>query len=217
MAITFGALLASGNNAITSFTTGSITPTAGNLNILTFMARNNTNASPGVAGNGVTWTRLAISGSGNEMQVWYSVGGTPGTIAVTSLTSSTENIWMVSDFSGTLTSGTIFPQSSYSTGSGTAISTTLASGITSGNTAFGFAHRGNAAVTFTAGSGFTKIGQRAGTGRAVAAEYELNKSDDSVVDMTIDNTGSWNVCAFEIAADGGGGGPTYDGKFFQLF
>lgn len=213
MAIAFGSLLTSGNGGTTSITTASVTPNASELTLLVFRSEGNTNATPTVSGNGLTWTKLSITGGTAVYQIWYSIGGSPsaGAISVTNLTSGSENLWFVVSFTGTATTS-IFPQTSFSTGSGTALSTTLAGSITAGNTAFGFGSRSAGTQSYTPGTNFTEIGEASSGSRSGAIEYQLNKTDDAVIDMSSSTSGGWTMIGVEIAA-----AAVSSGNFFLLF
>lgn len=212
MAIAFGSLLTSGNGGTTSITTASVTPNAANLTLFCFFSRDNTAGTPTVSGCNVTWSKAGTFS--NEMQIWYSIGGSPtaGAISVTGLTSATENFWFVTDFTGTATVSPI-KQTKYATGSSSALSVTLTSSITSGNTAFGFGGRSSGSATYTPGTNFTEIGEAASAGRSGAIEYQLNKTDDAVIDMTASSSGGWVMGGLEIAA----AGTTSNGNFLLMF
>ena len=210
MAIAFGSLLTSGNGGTTTITTASVTPSAANLTLFCFFSRDNTNANPTVSGCNVTWTKAGTFS--NEMQVYYAIGGSPtaGAISVSSLTSASENFWFVTDFSGTDDIAPI-KQVKYATSSSTALAVTLTSSITAGNTAFGFGMRTSATATYTPGTDFTEIGEAASAGRSGAIEYQLNKTDDAVIDMTASSSGTWSMAGLEISA------PISRGNFFLMF
>ena len=211
MAIAFGSLKTSGNGGTTTITTASVLPTSTNLTLFCFFSRDNTNANPTVSGCNVTWTKAGTFS--NEMQVYYAIGGSPtsGSISVSSLTSATENFWFVCDFSGTATT-TPIKQTKYATGSSASLAVTLDSSITAGNTAFGFGMRSSGTATYTPGTNFTEIGEAASSGRSGATEYQLNKTDDAVIDMTASSSGGWAMGGFEISA-----GAESSGNFFLMF
>ena len=211
MAIAFGSLKTSGNGGTTTITTASVLPTSTNLTIFCFWSRDNTNGSPTVSGCNVTWTKAGTFS--NEMQIYYAIGGSPtsGSISVSSLTSATENFWFVCDFSGTATT-TPIKQYYYGTGSSSALSIPLTNSITAGNTAFGFGMRSSGTESYTPGTNFTEIGEAASSKRSGATEYQLNKTDDKIIDMTASSSGGWAMGGFEIAA-----GAVSTGNFFLMF
>lgn len=201
MTIAFGSLLAgNGQGNGSNITTSTITPTAGRITLFCFYLSGNT-GNVTVSGCNLTWTKLSITSySGKAFYIFWGVGNSPttGTLSTSGGNGGAERIYIIQDFVGVNTVSPVV-QSKYSTGSSSSLSTTLGSSIISGNTAFGFGARVPNSVTFTAGTDFTKIGQYAQSS-TISTEYQLNKTDDAVIDMTSSSSGTWHMIGLELQA-----------------
>ena len=215
MAIAFGSLLTTGTSATANITTASVTPTAGDVVFVSLYMRSNTGTVT-LSGNGLTWTKQTITNYSGTEYYLFTGTGTPsaGTITSSGGNGASTNLWIVQTFTGVDTSSPVV-QTNYSSGTSTTLSTTLGSSITAGNTGFGFGWTRNQ-PTFTAGSGFTLNGnanESAGA-RTMQNEYYLNKTNNAVIDMTINTSQAWTMIGAEIRATGSG---TSTGNFFLVF
>lgn len=78
----------------------------------------------------------------------------------------------------------------------------------------------NSGSSFTEGSGQTVLFTQATANSDMTSEgsYEIATGTSTVMSYTIGSSVNTGYAAFAVRADsGGGGGPIYDGKFFQLF
>jgi hypothetical protein len=193
------------------YTTGTRSPTANRLQLLaTIVADTNPVLAPTVTGCGLTWVQVAhvefdTAGTRRAITLFRALGGAPTTGALT--ITPTEAVsgcgWTWTEYDGIDTGGTngsaAVVQSVTNSGSGTALSATLA--------AFGSASNGAAVVmasdadsVFTAGTGWSVLGQdvsaSASPTQSIGTEWRAD--NDTSPDSTMSPTGLWGMIAVEL-------------------
>ncbi len=213
MALTFSSLTrGSFGNPIpsTSQNTASISPTANRLEVIDTVSLDtsglNLGAPPSsITSSGLTWVNIdsqlyVVSTFNVYVSRWRAMGAAPGSGAVTInfATGQTDILWSVQESSSEVdTSGTngsgAFVQTVKNTGTGTALTATLAAfGSTNNVGLAAFAADGSG--TFTVGSGFTQLDN---VDEALLTEYKLN---DNTTDATYSTSVTWGAIASEIKA-----------------
>jgi hypothetical protein len=204
----------------TSWSTASITPTANNLILISFVLRNGSSVNPtvsSVTGNSLTWVlvnSINYDSSGTSRRtkfVYRALGSSPTSGAVTITAGETDSgaIWTVDQFSGVDTSGTngsgAIVQSATNkdeAASSSTLTVTLSAFSSSANATFGVFASADGNDTTTAGTGFSKIGDVASTNANVAIRLtsEFKSTNDTSVDMTFLTAGQIGGIAIEIKA-----------------
>lgn len=213
-----GTLLTSGQvNAASGFTTASVTPTAGALQILTINATRGSSTNPtaptSLTGNGLTWVLIAnllydTAGVGRSVAWVYramAAAPTAGSLVVSGMGTNVDTgiVYQWCQFTGVKQTGThgsgavrqVFTGSI--TTSDTPSATLFAFGAAD-NATFGYAAgRGAGANTLnTAGAGFTLLNTRyQGSSQSLYASVEWKSTNDTTVDF-----------GFTFVGGGGGGG-----------
>lgn len=191
---------------LNSWPTASITPGANRLIVVFILTDGGTPSS--VTGCGLTWVQEVLDTALVPVALWRSMAASPTTGQLT-ITPGGNNVgsWIVVEYDGVDTSGTngsgAIVQSAHTTGAGaTSASVSLASGITAGNaTAAAFIKGGVSA--FTAGSGYTILGETGASGFAEHA-HEWDASGTQNPDITWTGSANWAGIAIEIRAAGAG-------------
>jgi hypothetical protein len=187
----------------TSFTTGSVTPTADRLQLLAVVnTKSSTATLPTVSGDGLTWVQVATctydSSTAKRLTLFRALGASPSTGSLTidfGGTTQTGIGWSWVEVSGTDTSGT--------NGSGAIVQAVCGTEATTATPSVTLSAFGNAAnatygafgigtnPTCTAGTGFTKAGSFSHTTPASAICSEYQTANDTSVDLTwsASNTG----------------------------
>lgn len=152
------------------WTTASITPTANRLVLawVNVVGTATAASTPTLSGNGLTWVLIATTGTNvvHEGALFRAMGASPtaGSVTITStITSPTRCNWSIAEFDGVDTSGTngsgaIVQSITAKPTAVTAVSTAFSAGITAGNGTYGGVDI-NVAEAFTAGTGWTALGQ----------------------------------------------------------
>lgn len=198
-----------------SYATASISPGANAL-ILAWIATDRSGAgepnAPTATGCGLTWVAVAsaaFAGFSPKITLFRAMGASPTPGAVTfDFASQTQvhAIWSITQFDGTDTTGTngsgaiVQAVADLTTSSVSTFTITLAAFANSTNaTAGGFVEAAGTA-DFTAGSGFTILGQAATTDSGLKAATEWRPDNDTTVDITSGNAQSFYGVAVEIQA-----------------
>lgn len=196
--------------------TASVSPTQNRLQLLLVNVTRGDSTNPAqpssVTGCGLTWVLVDSSqydaaGLGRGSAFLYRALGTPTTGAVTITLGYTASFvaWTWDEFgsvnnSGTNGSGAIV-QNAKATGTGNSPSVTLSAfGSTDNATYGGLAHRDANGATFTAGTGFTELGENGTTStqRVFAASEWRNDNDTSVDGTVTSGADGWAMFAVEI-------------------
>lgn len=215
----------------TSYTTASVTPTAGRLLCIDVdaCALGVDPPNPTITGNGLTWTLVTDhywrnpSGTSNRFHMWrYAAftGGSPsaGTILIDFGAQSMESCeWNVYEIDQAYLSGTVaeaFVQHAFSAAntSGTSGSASLAAfAATNDGVVTGIAHLAN--ETTTVGTGHTKLGTDGNhSGPNVGHMVQFRADNDTSADASWATSAFYGVMASEIRATGGVVNPP-DGTF----
>lgn len=218
MAIGTPTTLTSGSDttdSAASYTTASITPTAGAVIFCGVL----TTVGSGTAGTVTlthgsitfnTLTSTTFNGTGWRISLVQGVvNGSPSAGAITitpSAATQTGVMWVVQQWTGVDTA-TPVPSSNYKTGSGTSTgpSTTALSAFgSSANAVVAFvAASSPGSDTYTAGTGFTLLGNPSAMATPTArivGEYQL--ANDTTPDMTISVSRAWGMVAAEVKDSG---------------
>lgn len=197
-----------------TYTTASISPTNGNICLITVGTQRIGAASPTptVSGAGLTWTlvNVAENGASPFWQCAMFVGtGTPsaGTLSI-SFGGTTEQAcsWVVDEFSGINTTTPVI-QSAATSNSSTSTTVTLAAFASASNIAYGaFVHRVNESITV--GSGFSQAGTINGTGPDQRTTTEYKLSSDTTVDASWSTSNVTSAVACELNVTSGNATPT---------
>lgn len=185
--------------------------------------------APAVSGNGLTWEKIAeiyfdtTSSSRKTIFLFRAMGSSPSTGAVTmnyGAQTITGANWSVDQFSGVDTSGSngsgAIVQSATNkedAGDGGQLIVTLAAFGSTENGAYGCFCHDNTGNTWTAGTGFNKIGTSdSPTFNSIGSEWRSD--NDTSVDMTVASGAgvSMGGVAIEIKAAAAAGGTN---KFFR--
>lgn len=214
MAITATNLATSGSTTdSTSFTTGSISPSANKL-ILLWVYTINSSApnTPTVTGNSLNWVNVASRADGANIRriTLFRAMGTPTSGPLTidfagQLQSGCA--WSIVQYDGTSLIGTdgsgalVQAVSNASIGIDTSLTVTLAAFSGVGNaTVGGFGVSFNSAGLPAVGSGFTATGQFNQTSPNLSIASEFNAGNDTTVDMNVGaSTTNWLGIAAELA------------------
>jgi len=150
--------------------TASITPAANRL-VLAYVGVVGTAtaaSTPTLSGCGLNWVVVATTGTNavHENVLFRAMGASPtaGAVTITStVTSPTRCNWSISEFDGVDTSGTdgsgaIVQSITAKPTTVSSVSTAFSAGITAGNGTFGGVDI-NVSEAFTAGTGWTALGQ----------------------------------------------------------
>lgn len=183
----------------TTVNTASVSPGANSAVIVAVVAFDATSMS--VSGLGLTWT-TKVNGfqyNGASHRIWvFSAYGSPsaGVLALT-YNDGAFLAWVVDNITGTVSSSPT--NANTATGSGTSTSplATLGAFAHSSSGTWGYCVAQDSALTFTAGSGFTEILERAGLFDWPDAT-EFRDSNDTTVDGTLSGSIEWGMVALEI-------------------
>ena len=205
MAVTASLLTAGGtSSALTTFTTASITPSANKLVGVWVLTDGGTPNS--ISGCGLTWVRDVLDTVLVPVAFFRSMGASPstGTLSI-SLSANSVGSWIVVEYDGVDTTGTngsgAIVQTAHTTGTGKPASVTLASGITSGNATVAGFIKGTTGA-WTAGAGYTKLGETTASGFAAHA-HEWAATGTQAPDATYTGANAnWAGIAVEVKAAG---------------
>lgn len=200
MAVTATTLLSGtydGTDA-SSYTTASVTPTGARLQLLTVLAApsgGGTSNIPTASGNGLTWVRVAGNNFGaanHRLTVFRALGNSPTSGAITidfGGQTQTYCAFTLTEFANVIQTGTngsgaiIQAVATNSVGTVTTLTATLAAFSDVDNATFGaLGLAGNRTVT--EGSGFTQLGEIAGSAPAATVATEWKNSNDTTVDWS---------------------------------
>lgn len=179
----------------TSYVTGTVSPAAAPV-LIGF--HSNPGADPTVSGLGLTWKKAATHVSGNA-QGWVYVGrGTPTVGEVTvDFGSDTKSLlhWSLEEVPGPVV------QAAGDAGDSAAPTVALAPLASSENVTVGFAGVVAAQPTFTAGTGFTLLGQSVSEGPNAAHATEFGSSE--TVAFSLPSAEKWLMLAVEVGVESG--------------
>lgn len=213
MAITATILSTSGDNVDrTSYTTGSITPTANKLVLVwAYSIMASAPSSPTITGNGLTWVNIGSvldSASLRRITLFRAMGASPTTGALTidfAGQTQTGLGWSIVQYDGIDTSGAngsgsiVQTITGASAGNATSLTVTLSAfSSTSNATVGGFGIPLNTAGQPAVGSGFTATGQINQSTPNLSIGSEFNAGNDTSVDM---NAGAASIPWVGIASE----------------
>ena len=210
MALVTGTTLTTSSSGAggSSFNTASISPTANSLVLVA--TRSNVGTTPNIptiTGASMTWveiTNTLFSSDNGQISLFRSLSSSPGSGALTidfAGQSQDQIHWQISEFanvdrSGTNGSGAIVQSTTTTASSVTTITATLSAFSSVNNATYGCIGANNTKV-FTAGSGFTELGQNNDNSRSIEAEWK--NSNDTSVDWTVGaNADNFGAIAIEI-------------------
>lgn len=204
-----------------SETTASITPSANKLILASVTSRTGISTDPvepTITGCGLTWVKVATAvydttgSSRRRITLFRAMGSSPSTGSLTidhAGQAQTDVVWTVDEITNADTSGTngsgAIVQSVANTDetqtTGT-LTVTLAAFANTNNATYGtFANFGDIAQTTSAGSGFTKVGEKLATTTNLHIASEFKATNDTTVDLTFSNaTSQLGGIAIEIKA-----------------
>lgn len=217
MAVAATNLVSYGDNTdLTSYSTGSWSPSATTLYLATVTSRITSGAPvhPTLSGNGLTWVEVASAkdgapGSNIRTTVFRAMAASPSAGALTADFGAETQLGctiLIDELTGTDTSGTngsgAIIQSAIANGnSGTAPSVTLAT-LLSGSASFGgLGTAANAAPT--AGSGYTSLGETH-QGTPIQGTLSEYKATGSVTVDFADPSAGWRIVGVEVAVPAAG-------------
>lgn len=217
MAVAATNLVSYGDNTdLTSYSTGSWSPSATTLYLATVTSRITSGAPvhPTLSGNGLTWVEVAsakdgANGSNIRTTVFRAMAASPSAGALTADFGAETQLGctiLIDELTGTDTSGTngsgAIIQSAIANGnSGTAPSVTLAT-LLSGSASFGgLGTAANAAPT--AGSGYTSLGETH-QGTPIQGTLSEYKATGSVTVDFADPSAGWRIVGVEVAVPAAG-------------
>lgn len=221
MAVSATNLIANGSAVSgTTFTTASISPTSNSLVLAAIVVENTASTNPGnptLSGNGLTWVLVdtagggsilydSASGSRRKLFVFRALGASPSSGAVTITTAETDAgcLWVIDEFSGTDTTGTngsgAIVQSAVGkdeTGTVNHKTVTLGAFGSTNNATYGASGWATGTLTFTAGTGFTKLNNfgLSSPGIDVATEFAADNR------TSVDETASANDFVGQIGLE----------------
>lgn len=207
MAIVGSHLLSNGDASdLTSYTTGTVTPTANRL--VFFLVTNGCASAPNVptvTGASMTWTQVATGANASHdgLTLFRALSSSPGSGACTidfGGQTQTSCDWSVVEFTGMVTSGTngadaVVQGVANNGGTATSGTVTLSAFSSIQNATFGGFRCG---ASPSVGAGFTLLG----TANSVFTEWK--NTNDTSVDASWTNAG-WVGIAAEIKAQTGTG------------
>ena len=213
MAVSATHLTTSGNSTDgNSFTTASITPTAGRLILAAVENRANTAVDPNtptLTGNGLTWVQVATVFVTNTQRitVFRAMGGSPSAGAITIDLAGQDQFyceWSISEFAGVDTGGTngsgAIGQTASNTDTGTNAGITVTLGFDAASTSatFGAVRTiGDGTAKIVSGSGFSELGESGDTDSDFQSQFKA--TSDTSVDWTWPSVASNGVAvAVEI-------------------
>lgn len=191
------------NSAASSYNTASVSLSANKLVIVSVGSNCGTGTTPNeptVSGASRTWTKISTQLDTDivtrRLTLFRSLSTSANSGALTidfSAQNQNRCEWSINEFSGIITSGsnganaiTNITNNTSNDNVATYFSTTMSAFSDSRNATFG-AIRTNGSVTFTAGSGFTILGQKNNTAGDICTEWK--DSNDTVVDWTTSVSG----------------------------
>lgn len=204
----------------TSYTTGSISVTSGDLLLASVVARHAT--SPGTptasnTGTAITWTQIAVqafntsSSPNTKITLFRGISSVSQSITITfdfAGVTHTSGTWSVLACSGVDTAtnqGIVQSATDYNdSNSSTFMIDTLGAFSSTDNATAGFFGTAGSNFTFTQGSGFTATGTGNATGEANSIFSEFRADNDTTVDCTASGSDKFGGIAVEIKASTGG-------------
>lgn len=198
-----------GSNNITSATTASISPVAGTIVLVSVASFSGTSAVPTCSGCNQTWDEVGSinNSTTNRVTVFRAVISNPtaGVLTFNWSTSQAEVVWSVDSFSlfddsGGTNGSVAIVQST--TGASNTPSLTLAALGSGRNATFGVAADVGQAYA-TAGSGYTLLCGRGGTGNQIWISVEWAEPGSTTVDWGAAGQSGFSLIAMEIKAKAG--------------
>ncbi len=205
-----GTLLTGGSNGTNqaAYNTASITPGSNKLVLLFVVAVDLggvAEASPTIAGNGLTWVEVAtttfnsIASPNTRVSLFRAMGASPssGVLTITYASDQTVCFWSVSEFTNMDTGGAngadaiIQSNVAKSDSESTTFSVTLSAFANSANATYG-AFTSDGGTSETVGSGFIELG-----GAADQAFAEYKATNDTTVDFGF-SSGPVDVVVFGV-------------------
>jgi hypothetical protein len=204
-----------------SVNTASVSPSANALVLITVKGASGGGTAPDaptVTGNGLTWVQVATqtftdgSSETHRLTTFRALGASPSSgvinIAHSGNVPDAGITWTVREYTGVDTGGTngsaAVVQSDPNTGTGTAISATLAAFGDAVNNAVDIAAATFAGSTLTPEGGYTGYTTDTTEGNLLRAAWKIG--EDTTPSMTLDTSFVWAAIALEIKAAAGGGG-----------
>ena len=194
----------------TSFSTGTITPTANACVILNVVTGNPTTTpsfnSISASGCGLTWTLVAEqrSTSGVFLQSFFvGQGASPssGAVTVSGISSSDNVLWQVVEFTGVKTTGAYGGNgvASLHNGSGTQPTVTLPNSLTTGSAIYAsFMHANFGSITWSGGLTAQSTPQVSGINGTIYDGKDLTATSTTVAATVTGTPQSWTMLAVEI-------------------
>lgn len=195
-------LLTSGsdtNNAAVSFTTASVTPTAGAV-VYAAVATANSGANPTLSGVGAGWS-LVTDGTTNadndEVTLWRATGTlTPGTITIDAPVQD-GCLWAVFEVTGQDTSSPVVDVT-VASGTSASPSVTMPTPVAGSGTLAVFGIVNNTGST--PGSGYTELADVPMTGPTRGLMVEWRAGASTTANATAATSGDWDGIAVELRA-----------------
>src|SRR3989338_3222110 len=196
----------------TSYTTGSIAPSANKLVLLAVDSSRSpaTANEPTVTGAGMTWTKVDTKIDAANLRrttVFRALSASPGSGVLTidfAGQSQSKASWSIVEFDGIDTSGTNGSgaigntASNEVTGTNTGLTITLGTFGSSANATYG-AYRVGVTTSVTEGSGFTEIGEYSGNNTTIQTQWRAD--NDTTVDISYASVSTVTIgVAVEIVA-----------------